>query len=83
MYSSRYLHDYSGQRTLTTGARQLVVHEAAVQMVCSSESRPSLQPITTFRTPSCRSDGQTDIHTDNTEQKNNNKKHKTSTKMNV
>lgn len=38
--------------TLTTGARQLVVHEAAVQMVCSSASRPSLQPITTFRTPS-------------------------------
>lgn len=38
--------------TLTTGARQLVVHEAAVQMVCSSASRLSLQPITTFRTPS-------------------------------
>lgn len=73
---------------MTTGARQLVVHEAAVQMVCSSESRPSLQPITTFRTPSCRSDGQTDISDGQTIQqkptnnnnKTNNRKKKTQKK---
>mmetsp|Transcript_58930 Transcript_58930/g.120636 ORF Transcript_58930/g.120636 Transcript_58930/m.120636 type:complete len:263 (-) Transcript_58930:170-958(-) len=36
--------------TLTTGARQLVVQEAAVQMTCSAVSLSSFTPITTFST---------------------------------
>ncbi len=38
--------------TLTTGARQLVVHDAAVTMRCCAGSyRPSLTPMTTFSAP--------------------------------